>query len=141
MKQILFATLLAFALSGFACAQRVHISSELFTNAVTALAFTSDEYGRVIDHQLYEGADLMPEDFVSLSTGTVEAPYHLSVILRGVSRPNLLGVPVTAVTYWQYEQDTLWSVQQPIKPQVKSERPSNGRFHLLITHNPTPEAE
>lgn len=141
MKQILLTTLLSFFVSGFAFAQRVHISSELFTNAVTALAFTSDDYGRMIDHQLYEDADLLQEDFVTLSTGTVDAPYHLSVILRAASRPYLLATPVTAVTYWQHNQDTLWSVPQAVLPQAKRERPGRGRFHLLITHTPKPKAE
>jgi hypothetical protein len=142
MKQILLTCL--FPLTLFSCirAQSVHVAAEVFTNAIAAIVFTSDEYGRVIDHKLYEGSDLPEEGFVSLSTGSVAAPYHLSVILRARTSPSYLLVnPTRAVTFWHNEQDTIWTIEQTLPPESISKRREPGRFHLLITHKSQPKTE
>ncbi len=142
MKHILLGCLLYVFLSNLACAQRVFISPEIFTNAVTGLVFTSDEYGRVIDHQLYERDELPLETFISLSTGSADGPYHLSVMLRAQRNGAYSFVnPTTAVTFWHHSQDTLWSTLQPALPKPVSAPPVRGRFHLLITHETKSQKE
>lgn len=142
MKQTLLTALVTLLIFDSSYAQRVHISAEIFANAVTAVVFTSDEYGRVIDHRLYEGSEMPEGEFISLSTGVVEAPYHLSVIVRDpIPRSYSLVNPITAVTFWQHQRDTLWAIERAARSVARRPPSGRGRFHLLITHKPQPEEE